>query len=107
MVYGGGEPFYFRGATLAYLAARYGIPAIQGFREAAEDGGLVSFGTRLSDGWQQMGVCAAHVLKGAKPGDLPVGQITRTELVINPWPTKAFGIEIPPTLLARADEVIE
>ena len=107
LVFGGGLPFFVRRAHLAYLAAHYEIPAIHGYREAAEDGGLVSFGTRFADGGYPMGVYAARVLKGDKPADLPVQQITRTELVINPWAAKSLGLQIPSTLLARTDEVIE
>jgi putative tryptophan/tyrosine transport system substrate-binding protein len=106
LVFGGGLPFFVRRGLLAHLAVYYGIPAIHGFREAVEDGGLVSFGTRLEDGWQLMGAYAARVLKGDKPADLPVQQIARTELIINPWTAKSLGLAIPSTLLARADEVI-
>jgi putative ABC transport system substrate-binding protein len=107
LVFGGGLPFFVWYAHLDYLAARYQIPAIHGFREAAEDGGLASFGTRFADGGHLMGVYAARVLKGDKPADLPVQQITRTELVINLWKAKSLGLQIPATLLASADEVIE
>jgi putative tryptophan/tyrosine transport system substrate-binding protein len=107
LIFGGGLPFLVWGAHLDYLAARYQIPAIHGFRKAAEEGGLASFGTRFADGGHLMGVYAARVLKGDKPADLPVQQITRTELVINLWKAKSLGLAIPPTLRARADEVIE
>jgi putative ABC transport system substrate-binding protein len=107
LVFGGGLPFFVWDAQLDYLAARYQIPAIHGFREAAEDGGLASFGPRFADGGYLMGVYAARVLNGDKPADLPVQQITRTELVINLWKAKSLGLRIPATLLARADEVIE
>jgi putative ABC transport system substrate-binding protein len=107
LVFGGGLPFLASHALLAYLAARYGFPAIHGVREAAEDGGLVSFGTRFADGGHLMGVYAARILKGDKPADLPVQEITKTELVINLWAAKSLGLQIPSTLLARADEVIE
>lgn len=107
LVFGWGLPFQLSRAPLAYLAERYGIPAISGDREAAERGGLASFGTRLADGAYLMGGYAARVLKGDKPADLPVQQITRTELVINPWGAKSLGLQIPSTLLARADEVID
>jgi putative ABC transport system substrate-binding protein len=107
LVFGGGLPFFARRASFAYLAVQYGFPAIHGFREAAEEGGLLSFGTRLADGWHLMGVSAARILKGDKPADLPVQKLARTELVINLWPAKALGLQIPSTLLARADEVIE
>jgi putative ABC transport system substrate-binding protein len=107
LVFGWGLPFRLSRAPLAYLAERYGIPAISGDREAAEMGGVVSFGTRLADGGHLMGVYAARVLKGDKPADLPVRQITKTELVINLWGAKALGLQIPRKLLARADEVIK
>jgi putative ABC transport system substrate-binding protein len=107
LVFGGGLPFLVQDATLAYLAVRYGFPAIHGFRQAVEEGGLVSFGNRLADGWRQMGGSAARILRGDRPADLPVAKLTRTELVLNVWPAKSLGLCIPPTLLARADEVIE
>jgi putative ABC transport system substrate-binding protein len=107
LVFGEGLPFFVWGVHLDYLAARHGIPAIHGFREATEEGGLASFGPRFADGGHLMGVYAARVLKGEKPADLPVQQITKTELVINLGTAKSRGIQIPPTLLARADEVIE
>jgi putative ABC transport system substrate-binding protein len=106
LVFGGGPLFFVRRASLAYLAVHYGFPAIHGFREAAEEGGLVSFGTRLEDAGQLMGFYAARILKGDKPADLPVQKLTKTELVINRWPAKSLGLQIPATLLARADEVI-
>jgi ABC-type uncharacterized transport system substrate-binding protein len=107
LVFGGGLPFFVQRASLAYLAVQYGFPAIHGFREAAEEGGLASFGTRLEDAGHLMGFYAARILKGDKPADLPVQKLTRTEFVINRWPAKALGLQIPAALLARADEVIE
>jgi putative tryptophan/tyrosine transport system substrate-binding protein len=107
LVFGGGLPFFARCAYLAYAAVQYKFPAIHGFREAAEEGGLVSFGTRLADGWHQMGVYAARILEGDQPTDLPVQKLTRTELVVNLWPARSLGLQIPSTLLARADEVIK
>lgn len=106
LVFGGGLPFLVRGAYLAYMAAQYGFPAIHGFRETAEAGGLVSFGIRFEDAGQLMGCYAARILRGDKPADLPVQKLSRTELVINRWPAKSLGLQICPTLLARADEVI-
>lgn len=106
LVFGGGLPFLVRGAYLAYMAAQYGFPAIHGFRETAEDGGLVCFGTRLEEAGHLMGFYAARILKGDKPADLPVQKLSRTELVINLWPARSLGLQIAPTLLARADEVI-
>ena len=103
-----GDPYFTsRSGNLATLALRYGMPTVYQFRGFATAGGLMSYGADLRDLDRQAGTYVGRILKGDKPGELPVQQSTKVELIVNLKTAKALGLIVPLSLLGRADEVIE
>jgi len=104
----GTDSFFFgRRVQITTLATRHSLPSIYNARDYAEAGGLMTYGTNLTDGFRQAGVYAGRILKGEKPADLPVVQSSKFEFIINLATARALRLDVPPTLSARADEVIE
>jgi putative tryptophan/tyrosine transport system substrate-binding protein len=102
------DPFFFgRCEKLGALTLRHAIPAIFPYRGFAAAGGLISYGTNITDVFRQVGVYTSRILKGEQPAELPVQQVTKVNLIINLNIAKAFGLTFPITLLGRADEVVE
>jgi putative tryptophan/tyrosine transport system substrate-binding protein len=104
----GGEPFFYsRSKELGALSIQHAVPTIYQLSSFAAAGGLMSYGASLTDSYRLAGVYAGRILKGEKPGDLPIQRATKVEMIINLKTAKALGLSIPLELLGRADEVIE
>jgi putative ABC transport system substrate-binding protein len=99
--------FFSRSDRLAVLATNHKLPTIHGFRESAVAGGLMSYGGGLAESFRWLGIYAGQILKGGNPANLPVQQSTKVELIINFRTAVAIGVQVPPALIARADDVIE